>query len=1544
MAIEEGEQQQQPDALTVPELRRLILRRWCTLREALYACELNPAGVVRIADLQRLFLAAAEAEAPAASEPAGSRAEDADRAGGASSAPSASGKGTAEATEFTARLEHGVALLYALLRMKYKDLPFPVEDCDEPQADDDKSAADDGIATTDDAGVPCRALVFELGSCAARDGFMSWASTALVYGGWEAFNDLAAEYSDCSQSCAFSCSASVASTSRGPRYRVTRDDFREMVAMLNGNSDDAGSWYDRILEIERSAVGDDGDALDVHILHRQALANPRFEAEAPMDLQQVVIRLIAVWGELTSAFGLTPNTVREEPRPYMRNQYPQMTPAISVAGRRGWRPTKGHWSRALCGKRGRYLMVERDTRLETERLSAVASEASDNIFSNVCDRLLVVKTEWKPSEVIAVRYSFVEAGFWGACGPPPLVAAGASRRIPVSVVGQRPIIAAVPADERNWEAEMPLVPLLCGAATVLDPQVPTGSAVLHVPEPLADSSEEGVLLNEWHLRIFSSDDGIHPTGILSQPLLITVVRSPPAPPTALAAEVRGADSASLTWTESHDDMGSNVLWFQVAVWELDDARHPDDELGPAVWSDRSSRRAIVAGPLRPRTRYIARVRCANRAGLGPWSEASAPFETFPAVPGRMPPPEAVPVGPSEVQVSWAHPGDAGVELRWPTKFAVQVHAMFQLGGGSQGSGAVPEPVVHTFDASETHAIISGLAANTQYCFEVHAHNISGAGPWSAPSDCVFTHAGPPMAPAPPVAIEVALDGLKVRWQHPVNNGGSSITGYCLKVAPAETTDNGAEATSLEVFHETSPAWIPGLRGNCWYSVSVAASNAFGLGAYSAPAALRTLCFPPEPPVELRAETTNADAVTIAWDPPPFDGGGTVSSYVLRALSSATKQPIEVEAVGGVTSMVLPPLYGAVEYYVTLKAKNAAGTSAESTVLGFTTDPGAPAAPSAPPRLCDDGSTKTALAIRWDPPQINGGYPIMGYELQVVSADIASGQPPQRPEGLQPRAVSADASCMVVVDKLCPGEAYSFAVRAMNEKGWSKLSRWSQPIRTAPPPPGPPPRPRPMDSTARSILVEWDPPESEGPVLEYEVACSNSAGGGTEAGGRRVRTKRTESRITGLAQSSSYVFRVRARNFSGWSQWSPPSEAFGTTGAATVDEIREVVLRRFGGTVSSAFRALDRNVDGFISKEEFLAAFDESTPGSVLEQWLRLFVAADIAGRGRLGYKEFAQCFSQYKATPALTRHHLPDLSEGSRQQLLEETYNGRRSSSTHHDPRVAEVVERLTSPSPRVLLRARSDQRLDRDGHLTRMSSGISVKFFVRSRSAEDVGETSTSMVSERSSDCAEDVVHVRTALSPSPRLSIGSFLPSPARGASSPSRQGSGPLSPKRQSGSAMTPIRQGSAPSPSRQGSSPTRSNSFLMAMPSSPGSAARIPGPGGGGGSGFVPVRRTVASPVRTVSAQVSSPRVGSRAFIATVGKAAGPATSSASTKVLEALRHQRRYVAAGPGVTVRAPPSGVVAGVAVRTVVVKKGGDGQAAMVTLDSRGSDGATCH
>ena len=107
-----------------------------------------------------------------------------------------------------------------------------------------------------------------------------------------------------------------------------------------------------------------------------------------------------------------------------------------------------------------------------------------------------------------------------------------------------------------------------------------------------------------------------------------------------------------------------------------------------------------------------------------------------------------------------------------------------------------------------------------------------------------------------------------------------------------------------------------------------------------------------------------------------------------------------------------------------------------------------------------------------------------------------------------------------------------------------------PTPTQPPPaPDPPGAPAPVIAQAgdRSAEVIWGAPgfSGSGPVTEYEAEAFP---GGNIC---RATPPTTSCKVTALANGSGYVFRVRAKNYVGWSAWSEYSNMVTPKGAASI---------------------------------------------------------------------------------------------------------------------------------------------------------------------------------------------------------------------------------------------------------------------------------------------------------------------------------------------------------------------------------------------------------
>ncbi len=84
----------------------------------------------------------------------------------------------------------------------------------------------------------------------------------------------------------------------------------------------------------------------------------------------------------------------------------------------------------------------------------------------------------------------------------------------------------------------------------------------------------------------------------------------------------------------------------------------------------------------------------------------------------------------------------------------------------------------------------------------------------------------------------------------------------------------------------------------------------------------------------------------------------------------------------------------------------------------------------------------SVTVEWTAPDIDGGAPITGYEVQLLDATGSPLAPPQ--------AAGNGTARSFVVTGLTNGDTYRFQVRAINEAGNSLFSTRSDPVTPAGP--------------------------------------------------------------------------------------------------------------------------------------------------------------------------------------------------------------------------------------------------------------------------------------------------------------------------------------------------------------------------------------------------------------------------------------------------------------------------------------------------------------
>jgi large repetitive protein len=205
-------------------------------------------------------------------------------------------------------------------------------------------------------------------------------------------------------------------------------------------------------------------------------------------------------------------------------------------------------------------------------------------------------------------------------------------------------------------------------------------------------------------------------------------------------------------------------------------------------------------------------------------------------------------------------------------------------------------------------------------------------------------------------------------------------------------------------------------------------------------------------------------------------------------------------------------------------------TAEPSTRGEISTGTCPTPPDAPADLTATSGFREAT-LAWAAPGNNGGSDISDYTVQF-SADAGTTWTTFQ-DGVS-------TSTSATVTGLADSTTYTFRVAAVNSQGpgaWSATASSSTATT-----PGAPTDPTATAGDASATLA-WTAPSSDGgtPVIDYLVQYSANDGAAWSTFQDGVSTA-TSATVTGLANGSSYLFRVAARNLAGDSPYTQTSSA------------------------------------------------------------------------------------------------------------------------------------------------------------------------------------------------------------------------------------------------------------------------------------------------------------------------------------------------------------------------------------------------------------------
>ncbi len=286
---------------------------------------------------------------------------------------------------------------------------------------------------------------------------------------------------------------------------------------------------------------------------------------------------------------------------------------------------------------------------------------------------------------------------------------------------------------------------------------------------------------------------------------------------------------------------------------------------------------------------------------------------------------------------------------------------------------------NTYSQTPTEKTFTGLDANKPYKFKVRAKNAYGAGAYS-PEHTVTT------APKAPANITSNNSDTEVELEWDAVNGA---TGYELDFDGKTSNESGTKKK------------ITGLNPNTKYPYKVRSKNGDGASGYSPTKTAHTA---PKSPSGLKA-STDEDSADLSWDPSDGADGYEVDVDGKKHSTSGNSHKV-----GGLTPNK--------DHDVSVKAKNAGGSSKPSPSKKVRTTPKAPSSPHA-------SAGKNKVKVSW--PAVDGAT---SYDVLFDGTPHRTTEPSKEIDGLK------------------PGTDHTYAVRCNNADGSSRYGT-PQNIKTLP---------------------------------------------------------------------------------------------------------------------------------------------------------------------------------------------------------------------------------------------------------------------------------------------------------------------------------------------------------------------------------------------------------------------------------------------------------------------------------------------------------------
>ncbi|XP_055375585.1 fibronectin type-III domain-containing protein 3A isoform X2 [Condylostylus longicornis] len=500
--------------------------------------------------------------------------------------------------------------------------------------------------------------------------------------------------------------------------------------------------------------------------------------------------------------------------------------------------------------------------------------------------------------------------------------------------------------------------------------------------------------------------------------------------------------------------------------------------------------------LRPGQEYHCRLQVHYEKLQGTVSEPAA-FTTPPCEPDQPLPPKLIARTKNSLQLRWLAPCENGSHI-----------AQYILEADDcKGKGFME--VVRTKGKQYT---LTKLQPSTLYNFRLSAVNECGP---SMYSDVIAfsTSVNLPSTPKPPQLLASNSNYLRLAWEH-----RQTDETFCLQM-----NDHSSGHGYLTAYNGPDTIYeCSNLKRATVYHFKLRAENEAGSSPWSNEIAYKTQPDRPGRPSKPQVKgKIHGNYFKAKWDPPNDRGGADIRKYFLEISSGAKFQQIYN---GSEPEAICDRLSPGTTYQIRVCCEGPGGVSNYSDVCTVTTEAIQPGAPDPP--YCDNVPGPFAAVLRWNPPDYNGGAPILEYEIKLTGLPNFCDEIIYR---------GKDMYC--ICTDLRPGESYEANVRAVNRIG---AGSWSGPLKfkSGAAPPNQPDAPEISVRSPTHLSLTWKEPASNGaPIIEYRLESSLTEDTKNNSFTACYQGLQTTADIRNLVPYTLYYFRLNAANLAGQSLYS-----------------------------------------------------------------------------------------------------------------------------------------------------------------------------------------------------------------------------------------------------------------------------------------------------------------------------------------------------------------------------------------------------------------------